>query len=574
VDAVTLDRTLAELRPLVIGRYLSSPRPAGPEAVVFEVSGSRDRRLCLDAGRGTAGVYWLSRDSARGLSDGAALPGRGSAHGLSDGRALPGRDSARGLSDGRALPGRTRQALLLLRKHVDGARVVAVDRVAGDRVLVLRARDSTLALRLSGSAPALTLVLDDAPLGTLGEGPAAWPLPPESPEREWDRLDPAAFEAAVAAARANGRSLPRAVLAACPGLGPRLARETDGTAGSFAALRERLREASPILVVPGPPGTWHDDDLADPSSVLLSPVLPSTLPAATALRPPSWLEAGAMFLEARRRGTAFERGRRAALAEARRRIRRLEQLEANLAQDLASLADEDSLRRQAEALLAFARHSEPGRESIELEDPYEPTRRLAIALDPRLGGLGNADRMFEKARRAERARRQVELRLRETRSELAAARDREGLVLDARDRDQLPVPGEDAEERRQAGTGPRHYLTGRGLSVLVGRNARENHHLTFRVARPEDVWLHARDVPGSHVVLRDDQGRAGADDLREAAEVAAFFSEARRDSLVDVHVTRRKHVRPGKGGPGRVFVAHSDTLRVAPRDPEGRLRRR
>ena len=94
------------------------------------------------------------------------------------------------------------------------------------------------------------------------------------------------------------------------------------------------------------------------------------------------------------------------------------------------------------------------------------------------------------------------------------------------------------------------------------------------MARPEDLWLHARDVPGAHVILRDNEGRAGAEDLREAAEVAAFFSEARSASQVDVHVTRRKHVRPARGGPGRVFVAHSDTLRVAPRDPSGRLRRR
>jgi predicted ribosome quality control (RQC) complex YloA/Tae2 family protein len=183
--------------------------------------------------------------------------------------------------------------------------------------------------------------------------------------------------------------------------------------------------------------------------------------------------------------------------------------------------------------------------------------------------------MFEKARRVERARRQVELRLRETRSELAAASHREAAVGDARDRSELPPPGEEAvDERPDPGAGPRHYLTSRGLSVLVGRNARENHQLTFRVARPEDLWLHARDAPGSHVVVRDNEGRAAADDLREAAEVAAFFSESRGASQVDVHVTRRKHVKPAKGGPGRVFVAHSDTLRVAPRDPDGRLRRR
>ena len=108
----------------------------------------------------------------------------------------------------------------------------------------------------------------------------------------------------------------------------------------------------------------------------------------------------------------------------------------------------------------------------------------------------------------------------------------------------------------------------------MGRGARENHSLTFGMARPEDLWLHARDVPGAHVILRDNEGRAAADDLREAAEVAAFFSDARAETAVDVHVTRRKHLRPGRGGPGRVQVSHSDTLRVAPRDPEGRLRRR
>jgi predicted ribosome quality control (RQC) complex YloA/Tae2 family protein len=108
----------------------------------------------------------------------------------------------------------------------------------------------------------------------------------------------------------------------------------------------------------------------------------------------------------------------------------------------------------------------------------------------------------------------------------------------------------------------------------VGRGARENHRLTFAVARPEDLWLHARDVPGAHVIVRDPEGRASAEDLREAAELAAFFSEAARQDQVEVHVTRRKHVRPARGAPGRVTVGHSDTLRVAPRDPEGRLRRR
>ncbi len=76
------------------------------------------------------------------------------------------------------------------------------------------------------------------------------------------------------------------------------------------------------------------------------------------------------------------------------------------------------------------------------------------------------------------------------------------------------------------------------------------------------------------MILRDDQGRAGPEDLREAAEVAAFFSDASGSKAVDVHCTRRKHLRPARGAPGRVLVGHSETLRVAPRDPDGRLRRR
>jgi len=512
-------------------------------AAVLEVGGWRDRRLWLDAGRGTAGVYWVPRELARGLE--GPVPATG----------------------------RARQALLHLRKHVDGARVASLERVPGERMVVLAAGDASLVLRLSGSAPALGLAVEGEALGTLGEGPSPFPPPPASPDREWDRVPPEAFEAAVAASRADGRSLVRAVLAACPGLGPALARETDGTAASLVALRERLSAASPTLLVPAPRDAWHDALLAGPAAVALAP-FPLAAWGPTVLHPASWLEGGAVFLEARWRGLGFERGRRAALDGVRREIRRLEQLEANLGHDLSGLPDEGDLRRRAEALLASARGREAGHETVEVDDPYEAGRRLVVSLDPRLSVLANAERMFDKARRTERARHQIALRLRETRSLLPSAREREVAVLDARDlRDLAPhAGGEPARDASDPGAGPRHYLTTRGLSVLVGRNARENHHLTFRVAKAEDLWLHARDAPGSHVVLRDNEGRAGADDLREAAEVAAFFSEARGEALVDVHVTRRKHVRPAKGGPGRVFVAHSDTLRVAPRDPEGRLR--
>jgi fibronectin-binding protein A (FbpA)/ribosomal quality control pathway NFACT family protein len=548
MDAVTLDHLLAEIVPLVVGRHLGRPRIVGPHAVAFEVMSDRERWLWLDAARGTAGIYRLGRDEARRIE---------------------------GLSGGEA-PGRTRQAHLLLRKHVDGSRVLAVTRVPGERTLVIETGGGTLCLRLSGPAPALTLAKDGGALATIGEGPEAWPLPAPAPQKEWDRVEPEAITAAVVAAGETGRAAIRAILGVCPGIGPLLARELDGSPGSLTALRARLAVPLATLRAPGPPDAWHDADLVLADAVALLPI-PIAREGATVLHPATWTAAAALFLAARRRGAHFERRRRDALGEARRQVRRLGQLEANLEHDGSGLPKEADLRRRAEALLAFAQRAPPGAATVELPDPYEPDRVLSLTLDPRLSAPANADRLFDRARRIERSRLQIAGRLRDTRAARAAARAQESAVLDARDAADLEphrAEGQATSGREPGPAGPRHYLTSRGLSILVGRGARENHHLTFEVARPEDLWLHARDVPGAHVIIRDPEGRAGADDLREAAEVAAFLSEAHGEAQVDVHVTRRKHLRPARGGPGRVYVGHSDTLRAVPRDPEGRLRRR
>ena len=549
MDAVTLDGLASELRPRLVGRYLTRPRLVGRGALSFEVSGEKSSRLWLDASRATAGPYLLAKELVRRL-EGLVAAEEG---------------------------GRARALLLHARKHVDGARVRELRRVAGERMVVVEAGDARLVLALQ-AAPALGLIVGGAVLATMGEGELPWPLPPEAPDREWDRVDFGAVAAALRDARSEGRGPTRAVLAVCPGLSPRLVRLLDESPASFDRLRASLRSARPTLVAPGPPDTWQDLDLVGAEAVAL---LPGPLPGLVAkhlLHPASWLEAGATFLEARLRGQRFEGLHQKALGAARRELRRLAQLEAHLARDLAGLPDETELRRDALALLASPSPVLPGATSVEVADPYEPTRTRRVAVDPALGGPRSADRLYAKARRIERARQQVQLRLRETRAALGPARELEERVLAARDTAELKddEPGRSGQRgersEKAARGGPRHYLTSRGLSLLVGKGARENHHLTFTLARPDDLWLHARDVPGAHVIVRDPDGRAGAEDLREAAEVAAFCSEARGESQVDVHVTRRKHLRPARGSAGRVLVGHSETLRVTPRDPLGRLR--
>jgi len=110
------------------------------------------------------------------------------------------------------------------------------------------------------------------------------------------------------------------------------------------------------------------------------------------------------------------------------------------------------------------------------------------------------------------------------------------------------------------------YRTSGGIDVLVGRGARANDELTYDIAKPDDVWLHARDVTGAHVVMRWSQdGAPPARDLHEAAALAAWYSRARGSVVVPVDWTRRRHVRRARGGPpGRALVERAQTVMARP----------
>lgn len=109
-----------------------------------------------------------------------------------------------------------------------------------------------------------------------------------------------------------------------------------------------------------------------------------------------------------------------------------------------------------------------------------------------------------------------------------------------------------------------------GFEVLVGKGARENDELTFRIARPQDLWLHASGYAGSHVVIRKPEGVSDVPRhvIERAAELAAWHSKAREArGKVSVHVCRAADVRKRKGAPaGQVELRRSETVKVYPRD--------
>ena len=136
------------------------------------------------------------------------------------------------------------------------------------------------------------------------------------------------------------------------------------------------------------------------------------------------------------------------------------------------------------------------------------------------------------------------------------------------------VAGNDAPQRAGAKPAarkrkPLQYVTAHGSRIFVGRTPIENAELTFRVARPDDLWFHVQNQPGAHVILqRDDREAPPQDDVLAAASLAALHSKAKLSPKVTVDYTLRKHVRKRpSAAPGLVFYTHPSSVHVAPAEP-------
>jgi hypothetical protein len=257
-----------------------------------------------------------------------------------------------------------------------------------------------------------------------------------------------------------------------------------------------------------------------------------------------------------------------ALERLRREGKRVESRLRRLREEAVGAAAEAALlRHHAGLLLSQPQRAPRGTETATLNDFEGGT--IQISLDPALGAPENAERLYENARKRDRAAARIPAllaraereaeRLRELETRLDAGAIRPDEVLP-----RAPV----ATASTQARALPyKRFRTSGGLEVRVGRGSRANDDLTFHHARPDDVWLHARDVGGAHVVLRWESRDTNppASDLREAAVLAALHSKARTSGVVPVDWTRRKYVRkPRKAPPGRVMVDRVKTIFVEP----------
>lgn len=268
-------------------------------------------------------------------------------------------------------------------------------------------------------------------------------------------------------------------------------------------------------------------------------------------------------------------GRDAALAQAALQAEqaavKARRLRAQLAQAPAQAA---ILRQHADLLLAQLHRVPKGASHATLDDFAGGS--VEVALDPTLTPAENAAQQYGQARKRERAAARLPALIERAEAQAARwralhARIEAGEVTDA-EIAALPAaaPRRGRRGQQDAALPYRVYRTTGGLEVRVGRSPKANDALTLRHSHGNDVWLHARDVGGAHVVLRWSEREANPPhrDLEEAAALAALHSRARTSKLVPVDYTRRKYVRkPRRSPPGRVVFERGKTIFVEP-DPE------
>jgi predicted ribosome quality control (RQC) complex YloA/Tae2 family protein len=273
-----------------------------------------------------------------------------------------------------------------------------------------------------------------------------------------------------------------------------------------------------------------------------------------------------------------------------------------LQQELSASEDANRYRLQAELLLAYQHEVRQGQSSVVLQNYFEdeahPTE-VFIPLDPRFDAVGNANRLFHKYHKLRRALALVpdqieknateqamieqllaDLMLADTPAEVALVKaevQSAGYIRDTKtSRSVISAtrkPSHKSKGGKQqkakpvppGGGVPLHIQSRDGFTILIGKNSRQNEEVTFHQASANDTWLHARGVPGAHVIVKAAGRDIPKSTLEQAARLAAYYSQARGSTSVPVDYTLQRYVRHMKGGgPGMVIYEREKTLYAAP----------
>jgi predicted ribosome quality control (RQC) complex YloA/Tae2 family protein len=371
------------------------------------------------------------------------------------------------------------------------------------------------------------------------------------------------------------------------GMSPQMAREivfqvagsadaTIGDAGDdgAAVAREARKLLEPLLTSDWSPRVYRD---AQGTVFAFSPVPMAHLAAegeeATVRDIFQAAELAAAGGEAETPARHDQRRRRLAqaISDARERV---ETRLAALQKQNAKAEAAEQLRTWGELIYAYLWKIQAGDAELDADG-------IRIPLDPKLTAKENAQEYFDRYRRAQHAGDQLPALMERATAELSYLDQLSTQVRQSdtfADLEALDVEWE--SYRAESGRGdeprpkpssapkrPKALTDEQGNAMYIGRSGAQNDLVTFDIAGPNDTWLHARGVPGSHVIVRwhNAAGDENDDTLEQAAALAAYYSAARDSSRVEVDITRRRYVRKIKGaGPGMVTYRNERTVAVTP----------
>lgn len=515
-------------------------------------------------------------------------------------------------------PGNPPLFCMVLRKHLEGGRLTAIEQLGWERILrfTFSTTDETglpaerhLYLEIMGKHSNLILV--DAANHTIIDGIRRYShhlsryrevlpgrpylLPPPQEKAVPEELQEEAFREALLAQEFT-LPLAKALTAAVSGLSPFLARELVARAGLkemttveylgeydyhrlWQALAEIVRiraagEYQPVVLhLQGKPYDFAAIALVgvDTAEQHFYPTISAALDD---------------FYQVREEQSRLESKQRELLKRVNTEIQRLVKKIALQEEDLAAAEAAEKYREAGELLTTYLYKIEKGMERIALPHFFEPEKLVEISLDPRLAPMDNIRHYFHRYNKAKNSKALIAAQLDSNREELAyvesillALENCTDLVQLEEIKNEWVTAGympQKQDKKAQKGaknqttTEPFSYVID-GYTILAGRNNRQNDRLTLSIAAKDDIWLHTQKIPGSHVIIRKKSGEEIPEDvIRQGAAIAAWHSRAKNSNQVPVDYTVVAQVKkPGGAKPGMVIYFQQKTLYVTPNLPNG-----
>ena len=245
-------------------------------------------------------------------------------------------------------------------------------------------------------------------------------------------------------------------------------------------------------------------------------------------------------------------------------------------QTLKDSENAEDYRRDGELLTTFMAQVPRGANEVTLPNYYEEDRPITIKLDPALTPNQNAQKYFHRYQKLKNAVKLIGKQIEEAKNEIdylesvlsqleiAGPMDIEVIKEELTAEDYLKKKSSKKQKRKKPSQ-PDQYLSTDGTLILVGKNNLQNDLLSLKTAKKTDYWLHAKNIPGSHVIIKSDQ--PSDETITEAAELAAYFSKYRHSAQVPVDLVQVKHLRKPNGAkPGYVIYENQKTIIVTPEE--------